>query len=687
MANSRMLFPNRGDLGSFDAVGSWEATLPLANLQDTTLSKVARSTNAAVASTKYGQDLAADYLLRGFALVKHNLSLDGQVRLRGHLGETFTRTGTATYSDVTTVGATSDRILRTAADGVARSWNYDASGNRSRLLEGARENGWTFSENLANGAWTKQRVSAPVTPTVVGPDGETTTTSRITEDGTANTTHYIRRNTPTLANDTDQSLVFYAKAGERTWAAVVTKNKAGIESISWVNIVTGATGTVDASHSTTVTAAGNGWFRIEVVWDSASGGTTPFAQVHLADADNNLLYNGDGASGLFVLGLQFEADAPFASSYIKTVASTVTRNVEALVFDYTPVPQALTIYVKFEERGTINGTQTIVQIGKSDNSAPYISMASNGSGKYRAKHSGIVDSIMGVAPSVGDIVELLFTVTSTGVVQIAQSIKGGALVTATASGANALTAAWSDTKIWVNSIGSSQVGFNAFHSVKVASGSKTLAEMQALRPEDDDVLFFDEPYDSQWVKAYGVIYPATSTLWGENVGGLALSAENYAAGARSDYIDIFSEMQKFRHLLVDIDDTGNADSYVEIGRQWLANSYQPSINFIGGAMLGWTDDQSTSTVTDGGATFFDQKNTRRKFDCTFENVDADEALVQMLEMMRRWGISSQFFFIYDPADTIHMQRRAFLATLEELSRLRIPYSDWHTQPFSIVEVL
>ncbi len=96
---------------------------------------------------------------------------------------------------------------------------------------------------------------------------------------------------------------------------------------------------------------------------------------------------------------------------------------------------------------------------------------------------------------------------------------------------------------------------------------------------------------------------------------------------------------------------------------------------------------STSQRADGGAEFFDQRPRRRKFNGSFENIPSNEALVQMYEMSRRWGISAQFFFVYDPDDTIHLDRRSFLATLSELSRLRIPFASWASQPVSVVEVI
>lgn len=63
--------------------GNWSASLPLANLQDRRLSKVARSTNALAASTQFDVDLGVARAIRVIAIPKHSISSTGTVRVRG----------------------------------------------------------------------------------------------------------------------------------------------------------------------------------------------------------------------------------------------------------------------------------------------------------------------------------------------------------------------------------------------------------------------------------------------------------------------------------------------------------------------------------------------------------------------------------------------------------------------------
>jgi hypothetical protein len=84
-------FPNRIDDTTLSG-GSWEATLPLTNLQNRTLGKVARSTDTDEASTKFDIAQASDLNNRTIALVNHNMSLDATVRVYGSTVSDFATT-------------------------------------------------------------------------------------------------------------------------------------------------------------------------------------------------------------------------------------------------------------------------------------------------------------------------------------------------------------------------------------------------------------------------------------------------------------------------------------------------------------------------------------------------------------------------------------------------------------------
>lgn len=76
-----LAYPNRADVCELSG-GSWEAGLPLANLQTQLYRQVARTTNDANASTKFYFELDRQRGVRVIGLDYHNISVDGQYRIR-----------------------------------------------------------------------------------------------------------------------------------------------------------------------------------------------------------------------------------------------------------------------------------------------------------------------------------------------------------------------------------------------------------------------------------------------------------------------------------------------------------------------------------------------------------------------------------------------------------------------------
>jgi hypothetical protein len=81
--NIIIAFPNRTD-GATLSGGSWESGLPITNLQNRLISKVARTTDATAASSKITATLAQPLPIRVVGLVNHNLSFTAQWRIRAY---------------------------------------------------------------------------------------------------------------------------------------------------------------------------------------------------------------------------------------------------------------------------------------------------------------------------------------------------------------------------------------------------------------------------------------------------------------------------------------------------------------------------------------------------------------------------------------------------------------------------
>ncbi len=81
MANITLGWTNRID-GATLSGGSWVSTLPLDNMKNRQVQKVAQTTDATLASTKFQGDFGRARTIGVMALILHNISAIGKVRLR-----------------------------------------------------------------------------------------------------------------------------------------------------------------------------------------------------------------------------------------------------------------------------------------------------------------------------------------------------------------------------------------------------------------------------------------------------------------------------------------------------------------------------------------------------------------------------------------------------------------------------
>lgn len=202
---------------------------------------------------------------------------------------------------------------------------------------------------------------------------------------------------------------------------------------------------------------------------------------------------------------------------------------------------------------------------------------------------------------------------------------------------------------------------------------------------DDENTYTSPPYD-QTVDAFPAIYPSGTSLWGEELSEAALSAEDWAGGRlKYGVIHVPGSVQDYRYWGIDIVDTGNADGYVEIGRVFIGQAWDPGRHFVGGAQIGARGQSERFEMPYGGA-HYRERQQARYIRGTFEGVLTDEALIQGLEGLHMVvGTTRQVVYVHDTTDTYHMPRRSFLGTVSELSAMEMPYATAHDIPVEIAE--
>jgi hypothetical protein len=193
---------------------------------------------------------------------------------------------------------------------------------RGLLIEEQRSNLLTYSAEFDNAAWVKTDSTVTANATS-SPDG--TVGADLVTEGSAGTAQIGQ--TATITAGVAITASVYLKRGNTDWMRIQIVN--GVDFFRlWVNTATGAIGTTGAGGagvytSSSIRSAANGWYRVSIT------GTLPASPANVflntASADNSSTRVSGGT--YFAWGAQLEVGA-FATSYIPTVASTVTRNAD-----------------------------------------------------------------------------------------------------------------------------------------------------------------------------------------------------------------------------------------------------------------------------------------------------------------------------------------------------------------------
>lgn len=290
-------------------------------------------------------------------------------------------------------------------------------------------------------------------------------------------------------------------SGAETFSVIVENVDALITTIGlrdeangWVILATftWATGAIVEDNSTYGTSES---FRAELLSNSGPNGGAVYrisvtgTPVNPANSRQLYLYPSGIAANtksVIVHHGQHE-ERPFASSPIITTTGAASRAAETISMPFTVTPAqivaagGITIYDRFVEMGTISKTSARRwTISKSDNTDPRFFVGES-SGAYSVGHDPATAtfSTLAAGPSIGQEVEHLITLTAAGVPQITQYLDGTLDEVASAGTAQALVSPFSDDVLYINSVGTSNVGFSRTQEWRAAFGIQTIGAMRS----------------------------------------------------------------------------------------------------------------------------------------------------------------------------------------------------------------
>jgi hypothetical protein len=249
---------------------------------------------------------ATERVLPRLALDFTTASLDPRV--------TFTRTG-----NTATVVNSSGLIAPINADLPRFDFDPITLVCKGLLIEESRSNLILRSQELDTVPW----VGSVTANSATAPDGTTTA------DTVSSSTHPV-----TVTAGAAITASIFLKKNNNNWFRFTFRSADFVNGFRiWVNLDTGSAGAANSFGtgvytSSNVTSFNNGWYRVSLVGNIPS--TAGVLELRSVDADNG----GTTTGTAYAWGSQLEAGA-FATSYIPTVASTVTRSADTAVMTST----------------------------------------------------------------------------------------------------------------------------------------------------------------------------------------------------------------------------------------------------------------------------------------------------------------------------------------------------------------
>lgn len=192
---------------------------------------------------------------------------------------------------------------------------------RGLLIEEARTNLLTYSEQFDNAAWTKNGTTIATNATTA-PAG--TLTADKWQETAGGSAHVVRQSV-TVTNGVSYVFSVYAKADQNLYIGLFgLKGTVG----KFFNLSTGTVGNniVSAPASSGIQAVGNGWYRCWIQDTETSSTSRPF-EIYSSKNGVDWDYSGTLNDGIYIWGSQVEAGA-FLTSYIPTGASVTARSAD-----------------------------------------------------------------------------------------------------------------------------------------------------------------------------------------------------------------------------------------------------------------------------------------------------------------------------------------------------------------------
>jgi hypothetical protein len=242
-------------------------------------------------------------------------------------GPSFSRNSTAYLSDGTLVNTNFPRF-------------EPGRFGEAVMVEEGTTNKILYSEEFDRSNWAKSGV-------IITANSETAPNGTMTADkmveGTSTGNHIINQSVTMSSTSAPVAVSVYVKPAGRTKLRLYVVSMSSVGVSFDLSTMTATNYTGDVIYKS-IKSVGNGWYRLEFAGTASFDSTNVWAVIALLDNSGNFSYTGDGVSGVYIWGMQFE-EKQYPTTYMATISSTATRSPETLTIPAAGVlnPQEGTI--------------------------------------------------------------------------------------------------------------------------------------------------------------------------------------------------------------------------------------------------------------------------------------------------------------------------------------------------------
>lgn len=148
---------------------------------------------------------------------------------------------------------------------------------------------------------------------------------------------------------------------------------------------------------------------------------------------------------------------------------------------------------------------------------------------------------------------------------------------------------------------------------------------------------------------------------------------------------VFDSAVDARYWLVEFDDAGNADGYIEVGRVYMGDTWEPSLNFGENSTEGMAANTPRQNSL-GGTGYFNRRRPTRSLAFAFPRLPSSETAT-LRRIRRIANLNEQVVVIPDPDDTTNFFERNFLGTLAEMLAIQLLVVSDVTVGFTVTEAV